>query len=85
MYVLIALIIILLYVLFCSGSKSGFSSKPSADQANSYVNQIQRDRDSFATKPYLVNKKKYKWLDPVIHEEIRHSLKTKGDLMTIFK
>ena len=83
--IMIIAVCFLIYLIYRHNKKTGFHSKPTQDQKQLYISQVHTDKDAFVTKTYLDNKKKHKWLDPVMHEEIRNSLKSGNDVSGAFE
>ena len=84
MYFLLVLILIVIYLLYRRCMLIGFSVRPSEQKQKEYINVIKQNKQQFATGSYTANKKKYDWLDPVLHEDIRYAIKHGKDLNLIF-
>ena len=63
---------------------SNFSVKPTKQQQEEYIEIIRKNKSLFTNRAYYDNKKEYKWLDPVLHEDIRYAIKNRKDLNLIF-
>lgn len=73
--ILILLILILIYFLY--KKKEKFTNNISNENKNKIVHEIINNLDKFNNQNLDILKKEYEWIDPIIYEDIKQSLRNK--------
>jgi hypothetical protein len=70
--ILIVLLIILIFIIF---KKENFTNDLSDKNKNKIVNEIVNNMGKFNNQNLNLLKKEYKWMDPIIYEDIKQLIK----------
>lgn len=70
--ILFVLLIILIFIIF---KKENFTNDLSDKNKNKIVNEIVNNMGKFNNQNLNLLKKEYKWMDPIIYEDIKQLIK----------
>lgn len=66
------IIAVVLIWYFCRCKSDGLVSKPSEDDKAKITEQILNKKEYFVKNGLNVLRREYKWIDPILYEQIRH-------------